>query len=167
MQKNTAELGETSAMRLLFFLLVLCAPAGAEDTVAAAKKRLNGWLSRMTRIESKAKAIEPMIVPLATRTRAQDAEMVRRIEFLDNLLNKEVRPLGREVRSYTLCPAQLRQERQAVLDAQDALEVWVDAKLSLQNAGAKNPGLETLRRLEPESWAAFNKAQKAAAQALK
>jgi hypothetical protein len=144
-------------------LWICCLGATAEPVVdAKVKAQAQGFLKRMAEIEKKAAAIEPMHIPLKNRTPAQDKEMVRRIEFLDNLNITEVGPLVKEVNR-----AQLPGPLNPVRESADALSIWTETKLSLQNAGVNNPGLETLKKREPVEHKAFLDAFKKAQAAVK
>lgn len=145
-------------------VLLLCTLAGiAQPAVdAKIKAQAQGFLKRMAEIEKKAAAIEPMHIPLQGRTRAQDQEMTRRIEFLDKLNSNEVATLLRDIKS-----AQLPGPLEPVRDAADALSQWTDTKLSLQNAGVNNPSLANLKKAEPRDHKAFQDAYKKALEVAK
>ena len=142
--------------------LLLCMGATAQTVDAKVKAQAQGFLKRMAAIEAKAKGIEPMNIPLKERTLAQDKEMVRRIEFLDNLYHKEVLPLTNEVNR-----AQLPAPLTPVSEASRSLDSWISGKLSLQNAGVNNPGLASLKQQEPIKRKAYQEAYAKAQTAAK
>lgn len=146
------------AMLLTFHLTATAQPA----VDAKVKAQAQGFLKRMAEIEKKAAAVEPMHIPLQGRTRAQDQEMTKRIEFLDNLRNKEVAPLLKDVNRAQL-PAPLTPVREAA----EALDQWTSTKLSLQNAGVNNPSLASLKKSEPVDHKAFQEAYQKAVTAAK
>lgn len=151
-------------MRILHLLLVLLVvlPGAAKDSENAARSKWQKWLQSIQRIEAKARPIEPIHLALQNQTPAQHKEMMRRIEFLDNLVEREARPLAREIAQYRDYPDNLASTHELVKKAGDELTNWTSAKLTLQNAGVNNPGLETLRKNEPKAYAEFQKALQAA-----
>lgn len=146
----------------LMFVLLLLAPVAAKDSESAAKGKWKKWLRSMQQIEARAKGIEPMHIELQKQTPAQHKEIVRRVEFLDNLAEKEVRPLAREISQYRDYPEGQAATHELVRKASEELTNWTSAKLTLQNAGVNNPSLETLRKNEPKTYAEFQKAFQAA-----
>ena len=147
---------------VLIWLMALCGGAMAQQVDPKAKSQAQGFVKKMAQIESKAKGIKPMHIPMASRTRQQDKEITRRIEFLDQLQNQECLPLLREVGSAQL-PAPLTPVRQAA----EALDDWMTAKLSLQNAGVNNPSLDLLKKQEPQKHQDYLEAYKKAQDCLK
>lgn len=150
-------------------LLFLCTAAAlAKDSASQSKTRLKGFLTAIVAIEREAKPIEPMHIPIAKRTRAEDKEITRRIEFLDNLSSGKVNALGKEIRNYqSQCDDSLLLQHQAVRDAQEALATWVGAKLTLQNAGVNNPSLDAIRKAEPTTYQEYQAKLKAAQDQVK
>ena len=147
-------------MRKILCLLILVCVAGAvhaKDSEAQARTKLQGYVKSMKELEAQARGIQPMNIPLAGRTRAQDKEMMRRIEFVDNLLHKNVKPLALEVNRYE-APARWA----SVKDAANKLHDWFGTKVQLQNAGVNNPGLEYLKKSEPIKLREFQEALKKA-----
>lgn len=151
-------------MKILSLMLVLMmlAPVAAKDSESAAKGRWKKWLRSMQQIETRARGIEPIHLELQKQTSAQHKEIVRRVEFLDNLVEKEVRPLYREISQYRDYPDGLATTHELIRKAGEELTNWTSAKLTLQNAGVNNPSLEALRRNEPKAYAEFQKAFQAA-----
>jgi hypothetical protein len=150
-------------------LLLICLNvAWAKDSASQSRQKLKGFLDSMVQIESQARPVEPMAISLATRTRAQDKEMTRRIELLDNLLNKKAYPLGKEISQYgSQVDESMNLPHSAVKSTYEALADWLNAKLSLQNAGVNNPGLESLRKNEPIRYQEYQTKLKAAQAQLK
>lgn len=153
---------------IVLLCLVLAIPALAKESVSQTRTRLKGYLKTMSALEREARGIEPMHIPIKQRTPAQNKEMERRIEFLDNLLHQRVRPLGSEIRSRgsDLDPS-MALPNQAVGDAYNALDDWLNTKLELQNAGVNNPGLETLKKNEPQRYQEYQAKWQAAQDQLK
>jgi len=159
-------------MRNLMYVicaLLLCSGwALAKDSVSQSKTRLKTFLNTMVAIEREAKPIEPMHISIQKRTRAEDKEMTRRIEFLDELIQGKVRNLGKEISGYqSQVDDSLALSHQAVKDAYEALDGWLSAKLTLQNAGVNNPSLETLKKNEPLKYQEYQQKLKAAQEKLK
>ena len=157
-------------MRTVFWilsLLLLTLPGWAKDSESQAKTRFRGWLKSMAQIEAKVKPIEPIHIAAEKRTPADNKEVMKRIEFLDNINAREVPALGKEINNYRDTPDTLSIPFQTVRDAQEALGKWTSVKLTLQNAGVNNPGLESLRKQEPQSYADYRKAYQSAEAACK
>jgi hypothetical protein len=146
----------------LLFVLALVLPAAAKDSESTARSKWKKWLQSVQRIEAKARPVEPIHVELQKQTPAQHKEIVRRIELLDHLVEREVRPLAREIAQYRDFPDNLASTQELVKKAAEELTNWTSAKLTLQNAGVNNPSLETLRKNEPKAYGEFQKALQAA-----
>lgn len=146
---------------LLLFALLFCTPVFAKDSASASQRKLKGFLDNLTSWESTAKGVEPLLG-------GQPKEIERRHDVLFQMMEKNVKPLSKEVSRYRgevdqtyALPAQ------SVEDAITAFSGWLDAKMTLLNAGAKNPGLEAIRSNEKTAFAEYQTKLKAARDALK
>lgn len=157
-------------MRLLSILvcLLLIAPVWAKDSASQSRSKLRSFLDKIQAAESQARPIEPMFIPMAKRSREETKELERRIQFLDELINQKTRPLGREISQYQAqVDDSMAVPHSAVREAYEALDVWLSAKLSLQNAGVNNPSLEALKKNEPARYQEYQVKFKAAQEKLK
>lgn len=155
---------------LLTFTLLLVSfnLVWAKDSAGQSQKKLKGFLESIVQMENQARPVQPYAVPLAGRTRAQDKEMMSRIELLDNLLFKKARPLSKEISDYGANLNEgMNPQYSAVRDAYSGFDDWLNAKLSLQNAGVNNPSLEQLRKNEPVRYQEYQTKLKAAQALLK
>lgn len=157
-------------MRLLsiLFCLLLIAPVWAKDSTSQTRSKLRSFLERMQAAQRQARPIEPMLIPLAKRSREENQEMERRIQLLDDLIQQKTRPLGREISEYQgQMDESMGLPHAAVRQAYEALDLWLTAKLSLQNAGVNNPSLEALKKNEPSRYQEYQAKLKEAQEKLK
>lgn len=153
---------------VLFFCLLLAAPVLAKDSASQSKAKLRGFLDKIQAVESQARPIEPMLIPMAKRSRSETKEVERRIRVLDDLQNQKSRPLGREISQYQMQVDQsMGLPHQAVREAYESLDQWLTAKLSLQNAGVNNPSLDALKKNEPVRYQEYQAKFRAAKDKLK
>ena len=148
-------------------MFIATLPCLAKDSESQAKTRFRSWLRSMSEIEARVKTIQPMHIAREKRTRQEDREIMRRIEYLDAINSKDVPAVAREVNNYRDCPDSLALAYQSLRDAEGAFANWVGTKLELQNAGVNNPGLESLRKNEPLRYQDYRKAFEAAEKAIK
>jgi LPS O-antigen subunit length determinant protein (WzzB/FepE family) len=157
-------------MRLLsiVFCLLLIAPVWAKDSASQTRTKLRSFLDRIQAAESQARPIEPMLIPMANRSREETKELERRIQLLDDLINQKTRPLGREISQYQAqMDDSMGLQHSALREAYESLDQWLSAKLSLQNAGVNNPSLDALKKNEPTRYQEYQAKLKAAQEKLK
>lgn len=157
-------------MRLLSILLslLLVVPVWAKDSPGQTRTKLRSFLDRIQSAESTARPIEPMLISAAKRSREETKEVERRIQLLDDLINQKTRPLGREISQYQgQMDDSMGLPHSAVREAYEALDVWLTAKLSLQNAGINNPSLDVLKKNEPARYQEYQAKLKSAQEKLR
>ncbi len=148
--------------------LLLFTPVWAKDSAGQTRTKLRSFLQRMQAAESRARPIEPMLIAMAKRTREETKEVERRIQLLDDLINQTTRPLGREISQYQMqMDDSMGVPHAALREAYEAMDVWLTAKLSLQNAGVNNPSLDALKKNEPARYQEYQAKLKAAQEKLK
>lgn len=148
------------ALFLLAFLLCVN-PAGAKDSASQSKRKLQGFLASVVSMESRARPIEPAI--------GNTKEVERRCDLIFQMMEKEFKPLAREISIYRSggVDGSLTLPAQSVEDAATALGGWLDSKMTMLNAGPKNPGLEAIRQNEKTAFSEYQLKLKAAREALK
>jgi hypothetical protein len=125
---------------VLFFCLLLVAPAWAKDSASQSKTKLRGFLDKIQAVESQARPIEPMFIPNDKRSRNETKEVERRIRVLDDLQNQKSRPLGREISEYQMQVDQsMGLPHQAVREAYESLDQWLTAKLAYRTPASTIP----------------------------
>ena len=157
-------------LRLLSILLclLLIAPVWAKDSASQSRSKLRSFLDRIQSAESQARPIEPMLIPMDKRSREQTKELERRIQLLDDLINQKTRPLGREISDYQAqMDDSMGLQHSALRQAYEALDQWLSAKLSLQNAGVNNPSLDALKKNEPARYQEYQAKLKTAQEKLR
>jgi len=147
----------------LFLLAVLLcvSPAGAKDSASQSKRKLQGYLTSVASMEGRAKPIEPAM--------GDTKEVERRYDVLFQMMEKEVKPMARELSTYRGggVDDSLALPAQSVEDALGAFSGWLESKMTLLNAGAKNPSLKAIQQNEKTAYSAYQNKLKAARDALK
>lgn len=157
-----------NAAYLLLLVLLCLIPASAKDSPSASQRKLKGYLQNLVDWENQARPIEPLLSLAENRTGAQQREIERRYDVLYQMMENKVKPLMREVSQYrSQVDPSLALPAQSVEDTVTSFSGWLDAKLTLQNAGAKNPGLPAIRNNEKTAYAEYQTRLKAAREALK
>ena len=157
-------------MRLfpILFLLLLITPVWAKDSASQSRSKLRSFLERIQSAENTARPVEPMLIPMARRSPEETRELERRIRLLDDLINQKTRPLGREISQYQgQMDDSMALPHASLREAYEALDRWLTAKLSLQNAGVNNPSLDALKKNEPARYQEYQTRLKAAQEKLR
>ena len=147
----------------LFLLAVLLcvSPAGAKDSASQSKRKLQSYLTSLASMESRAKPIEPAL--------GNTKEVERRYDVLFQMMEKEVKPMARELSAYRNggVDDSLALPAQSVEEAAVAFSGWLEAKMTLLNAGAKNPSLKAIQQNEKTAYNEYQNKLKAAQDSLK